>query len=506
MKFSKIKTFFKNLSRTKLIVGSVTIIIILFIALGGGETAMTEALVIRGSVEQEVLATGKVKPAESVNLAFERSGRVVSTRVSVGSEVKVGETLVVIDQGETSASLQKAEASLSEALIALDQVKRTAPSSFNTAYSNAVVALTDAYTESADAVYNVADKFFRNVDSGSPSFQASYISNGSVYTFNSEYTKSALASNSRSTVSIPLKEWSASLTKMKAGNMDLVSAFAKAEDNIEMIKVLLANVSSAISSINSSDQDDTAILAGFKADVLAAQSRVNASLTSLVTAKDKYISAPRETLGTTSNFDSILLAEAKVKAMQADVASYRAQLAKTVITSPINGVVTKQDAKTGEIVTAGTPVVSVISNKNLEIEANISEVNISKVSNDNPVRVTFDASPETSLLARIAYIDPGESTEDGVVNYKVRVEFVDLVPEWIKTGLTANLRIGTMTKENVLKIPAYAVERVGDEAFVEVLNGSEVERRAVKTGLMGKDGFIEVVSGLNEGETVITSK
>ena len=61
--------------------------------------------------------------------------------------------------------------------------------------------------------------------------------------------------------------------------------------------------------------------------------------------------------------------EAKVKQYAAQIALAKANLSKTVITSPINGVVSRQDAKVGQVASLGTTVVSVISDGNLEIEA-----------------------------------------------------------------------------------------------------------------------------------------
>lgn len=507
MKLMQIKKFFQNLSKKQKIIASVLLLLTLFFVFRGGEEKEEKVLVEMGVIEQEVLATGKLKPSQSVDLAFERSGRISLANVSVGSSVRQGETLALLDQGELLANLRKAEASLRESEIALAQVRRTAPSSFSSAYSTALSSLTDAYTESSNAVYNVADRFFQNVTTGSPTLVVSYISNGAVYTFTVADDIKRQVANRRSEISIPLSNWKTSLDKLKGSGGDLSSSFAEAEANLVRVKILLADLSAALGSITSYDYSYESILAGYKTSVSTAQSSVNATLTALISAKDRYVSAPQEaSLSGISSFDSVLAQEAKVEAVRADVASYKAQLAKTVIYSPIDGVVTKQDAKLGEIVTAGETLISVISNKELEIEANISEVNIGKVSVGNSVRITLDAAPDVTLLGVVSYIDPGESNLNGVVNYKVRINFTDIVPEWVKTGLTANLRIETMRKEGVLKIPSYAVSRRGEKAFVKVYKGGELVESEVVTGLIGKDGTIEVVSGLLAGETVIIAK
>ncbi|MEN9341911.1 MAG: hypothetical protein RIQ54_167, partial [Candidatus Parcubacteria bacterium] len=173
------------------------------------------------------------------------------------------------------------------------------------------------------------------------------------------------------------------------------------------------------------------------------------------------------------------------------------------IRSPINGIVTKQDAKLGEIATAGNALISVISSSNLQIESNVPEVDIGKLAIGNSVSITLDAFPGETFSGHVVAIDPAETIVDGVVNYKITVSF-DELHEKIKSGLTANLRIVAQKKEGVLVLPQYAILENDNGSFVRIYD----EARRVTTdvpvflGIRSSNGTVEIISGASEGQQV----
>src|SRR3990167_2261932 len=78
----------------------------------------------RGDLVQEVSVTGKVKPAEDVDLAFEKSGKVARVFVKVGDAVKSDQTLAELDNSDARAQVAQAEASLESARAKLAELKR----------------------------------------------------------------------------------------------------------------------------------------------------------------------------------------------------------------------------------------------------------------------------------------------------------------------------------------------------------------------------------------------
>jgi hypothetical protein len=76
-----------------------------------------------------------------------------------------------------------------------------------------------------------------------------------------------------------------------------------------------------------------------------------------------------------------------------------------------------------------------------------------------------------------------------------------------KWGMSTNDDIETAFKANILKIPLRAVKTENGQKFVDVLTDVKnnlTERKNITLGLEGDDGLVEVVSGLKEGEQVVT--
>ncbi len=205
--------------------------------------------------------------------------------------------------------------------------------------------------------------------------------------------------------------------------------------------------------------------------------------------------------------ESVLLTQqARVQQALADVQALNAKLGNFLILAPIRGVVTVQNVKRGQIVSANEPLVTLISEAAYEVEAFVPEADIAKIELNDIARITLDAySNELDFVATVSKIDPGQTTVGGVVTYKVTLQFVK-EDERVRTGMTANIELETDFRDQVLTVPARAIiSRNGGTKRVQVLTGEDVSEVVVVTGLASSDGFVEIVSGLQEGQTVVTS-
>ena len=87
--------------------------------------------------------------------------------------------------------------------------------------------------------------------------------------------------------------------------------------------------------------------------------------------------------------------------------------------SPISGIITRQDAKIGEIASAGVSMISIISDKQFEIESNIPEADIVKIKVGNEAKLTLDAyGDDLVFAARVISINPAETFVEGVRHTK----------------------------------------------------------------------------------------
>jgi len=248
----------------------------------------------------------------------------------------------------------------------------------------------------------------------------------------------------------------------------------------------------------------------YKTNIGTARTNIQTAIES-ITTQEKAISSAKRDLALKqagSMADDIKYQEVMVDKAKGQVDNIKAQLAKTIIVSPINAIVTKKNINVGEFSSAGTAAFSVISNSQMEAESNVPEADIAKIKKGNTAKITLDAyGPDEVFTARVVKINPGETVIEGVSTYKITLNF-DSYSEKIKSGMTANIDIETNKKEGVIRAPQRAVSRDSNGNYsvkmMPIAAGEDPEMRKVEIGLRGSDGFMEIISGLAEGEKVIT--
>jgi HlyD family secretion protein len=509
------KSFFK---RPLVIVGFIIVIVIIVAILssGGSKTAYQSATVARGNVVQEVSVTGTVKPVAEVELSFERSGRITQVLASVGETVSAGSVLVELDRTELVAQLAQADAQVETQQAKLDELRsgtrpeeievkrselRTALQGLANDYAAVQDIVNDAYAKADDAVRSKTDAIFSDDETTSPqlTFQTTDSSGENAARYGRLLSRNEL------------EAWRTELASIDVDSSpaDLEAALVTAKRHLAVIRGFLLDTLDVV--VGATGVLSTTIDT-YKSNLYTARTNVITALTA-VSDHEQAIAAQKIVVQRVQNeldlklagatADQLAAQEAQVKQASANSQSIRAQLAKTRLLSPFDGVVTKLDAKVGEIAGAGVSVVTVMSNKAFQIEANIPEADIAKVSVGDVARVTLDAyGSNVEFSASVVRIDPAETVIEGVSTYKTTLEF-SKDDARIKSGMTANIDIVTDSRENVLTVPQWALQGTGDARAVQVKRGDRVSTATVVVGLKGSDGTVEVVSGLTEGETVV---
>ncbi|MEA2065406.1 MAG: efflux RND transporter periplasmic adaptor subunit [Patescibacteria group bacterium] len=238
--------------------------------------------------------------------------------------------------------------------------------------------------------------------------------------------------------------------------------------------------------------------------ITAAQSKISAALKNLEIAESQL-----KKIKASARSEDIALSRAKVDQAQAAIDSISSQINNSIIKAPISGKIIKIEYEIGEQ-PGSKPVVSLLGKNDFEIEVLISETDITKIDKEDPVKITLDAFGEyESFSGEINFIEPAETVIQDVIYYKTIVKFNPVSRE-VKSGMTANVDILTEKKEGVLIIPARAITEMdfdfqGTEGrYVKVLKNNQVEKRTVSSGLRGDGNAIEIISGLKEGEEVVT--
>lgn len=200
------------------------------------------------------------------------------------------------------------------------------------------------------------------------------------------------------------------------------------------------------------------------------------------------------------------------------------------VTSPMAGVVIQRQVELGETVTgsgsfnAGTVIATVADLGSLLVKAGVNEVDIGKIHDGQPVRVTLDAFPRVLFPGAIARISPAARLDDQVKVFDVEIALEHLGHE-LRTGMTANIEIRGEQHTGVLTVPLESVFVRGDDEVVYVPreaplaaspeDGSEApwqddprqewrrffEERPVVSGI-ASTAEVEILDGLAAGEKV----
>jgi len=486
----------------------------------GGERDVTPTFVIveKGTLKEEVSVTGNVIPFSDVNLAFERGGRVASIPVVVGDKVYRGQILASVSNADLEANLAQARANLKKALAQYQDVKtgtraeeiilqetQVEKSTLDLVQAKAslVNTIKDSYTKADDAVRNKMYSLFTDP-----------IRYGAKLTFSTESSLQEYIEDGKNITDDNLNSWYRSLEKLD-NSSDLENYYKNAESNLASIKSLLDKCAEAVNALSPDSSIEQTQIDTWKSNVSTARTSVDSAIGILVTSYDTYktgvsslkISQDQLAIkkaGSTSG--ELLSAEASYEAAEAAVSSAEAELAKSMIKSPIDGVVTNIDAKLGEIVSANVNVISVISYGDYEVEAFVPEADISKIKIGNKAKTTLDAYGSSIYFdTEIVKIDPASTIIEGVPTYKITLSFITK-DDRIRSGMTANLDILTAQKDSVVVVPARAVYGKNGDRYVKIIGlDNTVEEIKVTIGLRGTSGDVEILTGVKVGDKVVTS-
>jgi RND family efflux transporter MFP subunit len=209
--------------------------------------------------------------------------------------------------------------------------------------------------------------------------------------------------------------------------------------------------------------------------------------------------------------EQIRVAERQIEVQQTDLDNY-------MIRAPFSGVAISKDAQPGEMVSpvsAGggftrTGISTIVDMHSLEIEVDVNESYISRVTAGQDVDAVLDAYPDWHIPARVITLVPTADRQKATVLVRLAFKELDarILPDMaIKvTFLRESDRDGTATAsaQPTALVPRPAIKTVGPDNYAFVLRGEAVERRAVRLG--GTDGDrVEVLAGLQSGDRVVLS-
>lgn len=399
--------------------------------------------VSRGDISQVVSASATLLADQEIDLNFETAGRVKTIVTKVGAQVSQGDTLASIESLVLSEDVKKTQAALDKAHADAginDDVLREVQDAQKNAKQYAL-DVSDAEDQKVDA----ADKAYDNAVDYETDVQSYY-----NQVVSDDGAGSATAKSAKLTLT------SATNTKKAA---------QEAKDTARR------NRDVAVSIANNAYESQKE-----KVKSLESKSQQIIENSAIAIASSNYDIA-------VNNLD------------------------KAVLKASVNGMVTALNYQRGEVIGSASPKsFGRLLSSDLILEAKIPESDIASVKLNQTATITFDAlGSDEKLDATIVEIDPESTIIQDVVYYKVKLRLAN-IDKRLKPGMSGDIDIHIAEKKDVLLLPMRTVKQDGTARYVEVksADGKTAKRRDVKVGLEGSDGQIEVVSGVGDGQDVIT--
>ncbi len=460
--------------------------------------------VTRGDVQQTVSVSGFVEAKNTAQLSFPVIGTVTDIFIKEGDVVSKGDLLATLGSAKLIAQRRDAVAQLQKAQAQFSQLIE-GPTSEDRAVTAASVAsakeaLEKTIATEAEKVKNAKAALLSvglQAFSENPNESATAPTITGSYTCDKEgsYTLSVYSSGSQSGASYHLSGLETDTKEVNTsqpapfGSCGLNIQFTEGDSYINSVWTIPIPNKKSSSYITYKNAYDLALK--------QQEQNVQAARNALILAQKNDAAA-----NATPSTPALNQANATIQSAQARIAQINAQIKDLSIVAPFEGVITSVNINPGEA--PGTkPVITLLAQDAFELKARIPEIDITKVTLEQQAKITFDAKTDTTLLGTVSFISPLATQIDGVAYFEAIIT-LEKIPQWIRSGLNADIDILTQTLSNTIRIPKRYLITNQDEPMVLRSSGEDAPytQTPVQVLLQGDNGYI-AVEGLEEGDTLI---
>jgi len=435
----------------------------------------------RGDLLVQVSETGTIEPVDKVDVKSKAAGRLLLLNIVEGQYVNKGQLIALVDRSQIDPQLTRNQAQLRQAQARLAQTQ---------AEYDLQVKQTASAIAQARATLNQSLAHLAVVEAGA--------------------RPQELAQGREAVARAQISSDDALRTQKRRASL-LARGFISQSD----YDAAQVAVDTAQSSLATARQALALTVVGPRVqDVNDAKAQVASSRVQLQTAQSNS--------GQNAvKLSDIAQARAAVAQIAGDIQQLQVNLADTHIYAPASGIVLKKYKQPNEIVQSATTgfsdaqsIVATLGSR-LEVKVGINEVDIAKIAQRAPATITADALPTVTFPGTVTEIAPastnafadasagGTGSTNSISKFSVKVAF-SRYDARLRSGMSANVSIVSQKRVGVVLVPLEAVPFAGATGQVSVLDAAgKPQKRMVVTGLRG-DTDIEIVSGLQPGEKVVT--
>ena len=466
-------------------------------------TSYTTAEVTRMDVSSSITGSGTLEAADSYSVTTLIEGSILTADFEEGDEVEEGTILYTIDSSDASNSLEQAEISLNQAqrsynnqLESQEDLIITAPVS-GQVYSIDVEVGDDV--TAGETVATIRDSQTMSLEVSFPADDASsfYVGQSATVTLDSTFetltgtiskisgTDTVLTGNVIvRTVTIDVSNPGGLSTEQTASAaVGTATSTASGTFTYKEEETVTAQVSGEVSSIRVSEGD-----------------QVSSGQTLIVLTSDDLD-------------DSLQSASESLRNAEISLENQYENLDDYTITSPIKGTIVDKNYNAGETTEANQVLCTIYDLSYLTMTLSVDELDIASIEVGQSVSIVADAVEDTTYTGTVTKVSVAGTSSGSATTYPVTIRIDET--DGLLPGMSVDATIELASAEDVLAIPSAALNR-GDTVLVtadspSAANGTLVESTAedgedyysveVTTGVSGDD-YIEIVSGLQEGDTV----
>ena len=507
------------IKRVIVLVVLIAVVVFLLRSCSGGSTALTSGIYLPSTASTQdlvvsVSGTGAIEPLHSYKVTTLVKGEVLEAPFEEGQTVHKGDLLFRIDSTDVETSIEQAQLSLESARLNYQQLLKNQDDSHKnaTVEANATGVITKLYVDEGDMVSAgapIADILDRDNMKLKVPFHSADAAGFYV-------GQSATVTVDGTMETLP-------------GTIDTIAATDSVGPGGTLVRDItivvrnpgaLTDTSMGTASIGTASSASSGTFAyGESKQVVA---KTSGELTSLTVKEGDRVMEDQVMGGFDETDMETQIENAAIQVQNAELTLKNAQdrLEDYSITSTIDGTVIEKNYDVGDTLdtsnasTTGIAYPAVIYDMSaLTFDISVNELDINKIQVGQQVEITADAVEGETFTGVVDKVNINGTTTNGSTNYPVTVR-VDGTPDELKPGMNVSAKIIVEDAGSVLCVPVEAVSRGSDgTSLVKVagqgaldekgnlIDPAKLEDREVTLG-RSDDTYIEILSGLEEGETV----
>jgi len=490
----------------------------------GSATHYALAQAQKGTLILSVSGNGQVSASDQIDIKPKVSGDVADVYVKNGQEVRTGTLLVRLNSKDAQKLVRDAEANLESAKLQLEKInlqhsQLLRADNLSKSYEEGLGTLAKLY-DSFSAVLNNFDKIFFGQDISGIKRE-----NNIEYYASYNQKEFTLAPLSARTLFNEINDiYKQSLTDYQAAQrangkereLALQSGYQLTVKTSELVKLGRDAVRSLQNKL-------------IKENIIHNKEAVidehSAYLANYADSLDTYLTGLLSVINAISSQQDALdeypldrkSQELVISQRENSLRDAKEKLDDYSVLAPFDGVISQFDLVKGDAVSAAT-VLGILITKQKIAEISLNEVDAIRIKSGQKATLAFDAIPDFSLAGQVIEVDAVGTLSQGVVTYNVKIAF-EVQDERIKPPMSVSALIVTEARPGALLVPSSAVKLQREISYVEMPGKNDsvlvtagaagiilketLRRQVVQAGL-SNDEFTEIVSGLNEGDLVVT--